>query len=215
MLPYTLLVWDFDGTLADTRELAMEIFNRLAPRFRFRPIEDVQAARHLPTKQFLRNQGISFWRLPRVIRAFKAEMHRELERVRLFDGLEEILTNLVQGGFRLGILSSNAEANIRYCLKKYNLEHLFSFVVGYPKLFGKGKALRQIAKSEGLERSELIYIGDEVRDLQAARKARVASGAVSWGYHAQELLEEQHPQFIFHQPSDLLALVQCGSALSS
>jgi phosphoglycolate phosphatase len=63
-MSFKLVVWDFDGTLADSLPAAVGIFNRLAPELGFRPVEDLSAARSLTTRQFLRRHGVSFWRLP-------------------------------------------------------------------------------------------------------------------------------------------------------
>ena len=76
-----------------------------------------------------------------------------------------------------GILSSNREETIRTCLRANGVENLFAFVIGYPKLFGKAKALRRILKSRDLERAELLYVGDETRDIEAAHKAKVRVAA--------------------------------------
>ena len=56
-MPYKYLVWDFDGTLADTLPVALEIYNTLAPRHGFETIEDVESMRSLDTRAFLRSQG--------------------------------------------------------------------------------------------------------------------------------------------------------------
>src|SRR5262245_58982157 len=182
-----LIVWDFDGTLADSLSAAIGIFNRLAPELGFRPVEDVAAARTLTTRQFLRRHGIRFWRLPRVVRRFQAVAAEESGNLKLHAGLPEVLAGLCERGVRLGVLSSNREDNIRRCLAANGAEGHFAFVVGYPRLFGKGKALRRILKAERLDRSAVLYVGDEVRDVEAAAKAGVASAAVTWGFHAEPL----------------------------
>jgi phosphoglycolate phosphatase len=108
---------------------------------------------------------------------------------------------------RLGVLSSNKEDNIRRCLRANGVENLFSFVVGYPKLFGKGKALRRILRAERLEKSDVLYVGDEVRDVEAARKAGVAVVAATWGFHAESILRDSRPDQIIADPGQLAELV--------
>jgi len=214
-MPYKLIVWDFDGTVVDSGPLMLAVFNRLAPELRYRPVDDPEAARSLSTREFLRRHGISLWRLPRLIRRFHAAAAEEAENIKLFPGLSDSLASLRAAGFRLGILSSNKEETIRRCLRANGAEGQFAFVVGYPRLFGKGKALRRIVRAERLGPEEVLYIGDEVRDIEAARKARVASAAVIWGLNSEALLRACAPDHLFLEPAMLGLLVQQSSNRSS
>lgn len=206
-MPVKLVVFDFDGTLADSLPTAVSIFNRLAADLGHRPVEDVAKARAMTTRQFLRHHGISLWRLPRLVRRFHAAAAEEAEKIKLFPGLPAALAALRAGGLRLGVLSSNREDNIRRCLRANGVEELFAFVVGYPKLFGKGKALRRILRAERLERSEVLFVGDEVRDVEAARKAGVAVAAAAWGFHAETILRESRPDYLVSEPAELAGVV--------
>jgi len=204
---FKLVVFDFDGTLADSLAATVEIFNRLAGEMGFAPITDPAAARHLATRQFLKRHGISFWRLPRVVRRFRALAAERAAELKLFAGVAEALAELGAGGAKLGILSSNAEGTIRACLRANGAETHFGFVVGYPRLFGKGKALKRILRAEKVERSDVLYVGDEVRDLEAAQSAGVRCAAATWGFHAAELLRTANPDFVLETPGDLARCV--------
>ena len=204
---YSLLVWDFDGTLAQTHALALAAFNRLAAERRFRPITDYESARSQSTATLLRKHGISFWRLPGLVRAVREEMAAEIDRVRLVEGMAEVLRELHGRGHRLGVLSSNSEENVRRCFRANGVAELFGFVVGYPRLFGKAKALRRILRLETAERSGVMYVGDEVRDVEAAKWAGIISAAVTWGFNAEELLAASGPTHLLKRPEELLAIV--------
>jgi phosphoglycolate phosphatase len=214
-MPLKLVVWDFDGTVVDSRALMLDIFNRLAAEFRYRPIEDPESVRSLTTRQFLRRQGISLWRLPRLVRRFHAAAALEAENLKLFPGLADALSGLSATGLRLGILSSNKEDTIRRCLRANGAEEHFAFVIGYPRLFGKGKALRRIVRAERLAAAEVLYVGDEVRDIEAAQKARVASAAVTWGLNTETILRSCRPDFLATDPSVLRRLIETGRSASS
>jgi phosphoglycolate phosphatase len=209
---FKLLVWDFDGTLADSLAAAVSIFNRLAPELGHKPIVDVAAARELSTRQFLRQQGISLWRLPRLVRKYREAAAEDADQLKLFPGLVEVLTHLRQCGLRLGVLSSNKEENIRRCLRANGIEDAFEFVIGYPRLFGKAKALRRIVRGQRLQRAEVLYIGDEVRDVEAARKAGVTVVAVTWGFHAEPLLRSSDPDQVVTAPAELMGWVLANDA---
>lgn len=205
-MPIQLVIWDFDGTLADSLAAAVGIFNRLAAELGYKPIVDIAAARALTTRQFLRRHGISLWRLPRLVRRYREAAADEADRLKLFPGLPAVLTGLREAGVRLGVLSSNKEDNIRRCLRANGVEEAFDFVVGYPRLFGKAKALRRILREERIDPETVLYVGDEVRDVEAAKKAGVAVVAVTWGFHTEALLRTSGPDHLMSDPGMLVGL---------
>jgi phosphoglycolate phosphatase len=206
-MPFKLVVWDFDGTLADSLATAVGIFNRLAPELGFRPLEDVSTARGLSTRQFLRQQGISLWRLPRLVRKYHAAAADEADKLKLATGLADVLARVAGSGVRLGVLSSNREDNIRRCLRANGAEGHFAFVVGYPRLFGKAKALKRILRAERLTRTDVLYVGDELRDVEAAKKAGVRVAAVTWGFHTEALLRTGEPDYVVRDARELVGLM--------
>lgn len=203
---YPLVVFDFDGTLADSLASAMAIFNRIGPGLGLKPVADLEAARSMPTRQFLRQIGVRFWRLPKVIRAFQAASAEHAAELRLHDGVAGMLRGLHGNGHRLGVLSSNREDVIRTCLRANGVEELFAFVIGYPKLFGKAKALRRILKAEKLAREDVLFVGDELRDVDAGHKAKVATAAVTWGFQTEKLLQTGNATYLVRRPEELVAI---------
>lgn len=201
--PYTHIVFDFDGTLVDSLEHSIAAFRRIAPRFRLNLDLDLATARTIPTRDLFRQMGVRFWKLPRLIRAFQSEAALDAPNLKLFPGIAGLLADLAVRGVRLGILSSNREDAIRACLRANEVEDRFAYVIGYPKLFGKAKALRRILKAEQIDRRSLLYVGDESRDVLAAKKANVASAAVTWGFHAESLLVASEPRYLVRNPDDL------------
>ncbi len=214
-MPYKLVVWDFDGTLADSLPAMLDIFNRLAPEMGFKPLADLAAARGTPTRHLLRQQGISLWRLPRLVRRYQALAADEADKLKLAPGLSAVLAVIAGSGVKLGVLSSNREDNIRRCLRANGAEGHFAFVVGYPRLFGKGKALRRILRAERLTRDEVLYVGDELRDVEAAKKAGVKVAAVTWGFHTADLLRTGKPDFVVSEAQELVGLVGRGAELGA
>ncbi len=209
-MSFKLVVWDFDGTLADSLPTSVSIFNRLAPELGFKPLEDVNAARGMSTRELMRKHGVSFWRLPRLVRRYQAAVAEEAERLKLTAGMSDLLPACA-ARVRQGILSSNREDNIRRCLRANGAEEHFAFVVGYPRLFGKGKALKRIIRAERLAGEDVLYIGDELRDVEAAKKAGVKVAAVTWGFHTAELLRTGSPDFVVNNAKELLGLIELAS----
>jgi phosphoglycolate phosphatase len=133
----------------------------------------------------------------------KEEFPGEVRNVELFPGVAELLNTLKLQGYRLGIVSSNAEANIRSLLKQNQIEQLFDFVTT-ASTFGKGKAIDRMMRQYQCPKSDAIYIGDEIRDIQAARSISIKIVAVGWGFNAPTALIDRNPDLLITKPQALL-----------
>ncbi len=106
-----------------------------------------------------------------------------------------------------GILTSNASANVELFLEAHNLREAFDFVSSTSKLTGKSKHLRAIRKTFSLRHEQMLFIGDELRDVRASQKAGIPIAAVTWGFNSRESLASQAPNYVFDQPADFLRLL--------
>jgi phosphoglycolate phosphatase len=203
---YRLLLFDFDGTIADSLRQGLEHYNALAEQYGFLPVRNVEAARQMSTRSFFKAHRIPLRRLPKLYREFMSLQRAEMHRVQLCEGVCEVLSVLSRR-FRLGILSSNSEENIRTCLRANQAEEHFDFVRSHPRIFGKHTSLRKILKQEGLRREEVVYVGDEVRDAEASSRVGVAFCGVTWGIHSGRQLEAHGARYLANRPSDLLKVL--------
>lgn len=210
--PFTrpkLLIFDFDGTLADTFAAGLEILNVLAEEFGFRRLEDadVPKARDMHTRQLMKFLGIPMSRMSRIARRGSEELTDRMPGVVPLPGIPELLNVLKDEGFEFGILTSNSEANVRMFLKNHGLEY-FSFIRSSSKLLGKSRELRVLMKSRGVRAEDILFIGDETRDIEAAQKAGIRIAAVTWGYNSGRSVEAMKPDFLFDKPGDLVAFLR-------
>lgn len=199
------LIFDFDGTLADSFELAIEIAYGLTGMSRQSEAQ-MARLRQLPLLKAARELGISIHRIPRLLIKGRQLMLERIEELQPFPGIPEMLAALHHAGYHLLVISSNSEQNVRLFLRSHQLELYFDGVYGGVPLFNKAHTLRQVMKRNRLDRQNCFYIGDEVRDIVAATKVRVEPVAVTWGYQAPETLAEYHPYALAHKPRDLLRI---------
>lgn len=208
---YRLVIFDFDGTLADSSGWFFDAMNAAAPRFGYRAIDadELEMLRGLGNREILRRIGVRAWRLPAIARHMRAEAARDLHRIDLFSGARDSLAALAWAGVRLAIVSSNSEDNVRAVLGE-SAPLISHFGCG-ASLFGKAAKFRQAVRKFGIPHSQVIAVGDEVRDIQAARAAGVASGAVLWGYATRDALAQAQPDMVFETFAGLVEGV-CGRA---
>ena len=206
---YQTLVFDFDGTIADTLEESRRIFNEIAPDYGIRQVDqdEIDNLRHLSLKELLGHLGIPKRRVPVFIARGTGMMRRNIESLQLIPGIAEVLHELKPQVKRFGILTSNSTPNVELFLKSHGLRDLFDFISSTSKLTGKARHLRAIRKTFSLRSEEMLYVGDEIRDIKAARKASVAIAAVAWGFNSREALIAEGPDHVFSKPDELPGLL--------
>ena len=83
----------------------------------------------------------------------------------------------------------------------------FAFVRSSAGLFGKSRVLRRVLRERQLTGAGVLYIGDEVRDIEAARACGIDTIAVAWGANHVDKLTQWNPRFMAHRPEELLTIV--------
>lgn len=206
---YKILVFDFDGTIADTLGETRRIFNQIAPDYGIREVaeHELDGLRHLSLKELLDHLDIPKRRVPALVARGTGMMRGNITQLQLIDGMAEVLVEL-RGHFRsFGILTSNATANVDLFLKTHGLRDQFDFISSTSKLSGKAKHLKAIRKTFSLRPEEMLYIGDELRDVKASQKAGIPIAAVTWGFNSRESLAASKPDHLFDHPADFLRLL--------
>jgi phosphoglycolate phosphatase len=206
-MQYSLAIFDLDGTLVDSYPWFLTVVNDVARRYGFKPIEpdDVESLRRAGSREILERLDVPLWKLP----AIAAHMHG-LKRERgaalpLFPGVDATLRTLKDAGIALALVTSDNEENARRQLGA-SAAHFSHFACG-ASLFGKPSRFRSVVRRAGVAPSRTIAIGDEVRDIEAARAAGIACAAVAWGYAAVEALAAHAPDMMFSEMMDIERLI--------
>jgi phosphoglycolate phosphatase len=203
--PYQLVIFDFDGTLSDSGHWFLSIVDDLAERFRFRSVhpDEVEGLRKRTTREVIDHLGISRWKLPLIARHVRGRFGRNTDQIHLFDGARDMLRAISDTNVRMFVCSSNSEANVRAVLGPEDCARIERFFCG-SGLFGKVRKFRQAIKASGLSPSAILSIGDETRDIDAARAVGIGAGAVLWGYANPEMLLAMKPDKTFASPQEVI-----------
>lgn len=195
---YELVMFDFDGTLGDTLPWFRSVFHTVSEKHRLKKLspEEYEQLRDYDGKQMMKALGIPFWKLPLIAKDMRSLMAANIPDTKTFPDTGWLLQNLAAKGISLGIVSSNGEENIRQILGSESASLIRYYECGV-SMFGKPAKLRKVLRQSGIHAAQAIYIGDELRDLQAARDAGLAFGAVAWGYNRAEALRKQKPEEVF------------------
>ena len=199
-----LAIFDFDGTLADTWPVFTTSISTLAAKYGFRAVErdDVQRLRRLSASEIVRELELPLWRVPSVLADFRRIMQERAHEVEPFAGIDDALTSLARHNIALALVTSNSLANVNAVLGEALVDR-FSAVECSSALFGKARRLRMILEQTRVDKSEAIYVGDEIRDAQAASSVGIRFGAVAWGYTSLDALLAFNPSEVFRVPADI------------
>ncbi len=208
--PVKSVIFDFDGTIADSLQASLVIGNRLALEYGMEPVtpEKLDRWQHLSAKEILRELDISMFQLPGMLRRFKAEIKREVDRLPMIPGMREAILTLWDKDYVLGVVTSNSADNVRQFLAHQGIEHLFNFVESCPRLMGKDRILRRLVRQQKLDLRQMLYVGDETRDIDAAKKIQARSVAVTWGFNSLQALQSHQPDYVIDRPHQLVEIAK-------
>jgi phosphoglycolate phosphatase len=191
------IIFDFDGVIGDTYHLNFEISK----------IFD----KNLTEQDFIDHHKGNVYEAPRIIfqpkdiPIFFKKQKQKFTVEHLFP-LEKILIKL-RKKYRLFIISSTKDENIKHFLKIGNYDYFFEQILGATTHKSKIEKFKMIFAQHNLKPAECLFITDTVGDIIEGKKVKVKTIGVTWGYHEKKLLQSQKPYAIAHNPDELLKII--------
>ncbi len=200
------VIFDFDGTIADSRQMIMETANIILKDMGRDELThaDVQKAREMTIPQLLKYFKIPTHLIPRIAIRARKMISERIDQVPPIKGINDVIIELKKQGYELGILSSNTKSNINTFLKNNKLDEYFEFVDAGAGIVSKKSRLKQTLRRHKIEAKSCAYVGDEIKDVVAAKTNLVKSIAVDWGLNTAETLSKYGPGAIVTNPSQIL-----------
>lgn len=202
------VIFDFDGTLADSNRLFMKAWNLFADQYHYDRVteEDIVTSKNLTIHERAKKYRFPMHKLPIILPKVYRYFKEHIDEVQLFEGIPEMLHNVQRAGYTIVIISSNDKENIELFLKNEQV-HAISQVLTSSRLFGKDTVIKKFMKQQGLTVNDVVYVGDEIRDIIACNKVGVPFVWVSWGLDGYELIKKEKPTYVVHSPKELSELL--------
>jgi phosphoglycolate phosphatase len=201
------LIFDFDGTIADSFSVLIEVFGQLVKNADRIGVNEIEELRGMSASQIVKRLKIKRWQIPRLVIRGRRALGLQIDTIQLIKDLGPVIRSLHHQGYRMFILSTNSSLNIQRFLKNNGLDDCFANVYGNAGVLSKTSALKKLMAKERLAAGDCLYIGDEIRDITAASKAGLKYVAVSWGYNTKQSLQAQNPMKLVDTPKQLAEAV--------
>jgi phosphoglycolate phosphatase len=200
------IIFDFDGTIADSFDYVAEFLAKEAGHDLDK--QQLEALRGQSMPAMARQLGFRWWRLPRLFLRGRHNMNKVISQLQPIKGMPEVIKHLHAEGHELFIVTSNTVKNVHKFLHRRDLQTYFVEVYGGISLFGKAPALRHLLREHYFDIENAIYIGDETRDIEAAQFLNLRVVAVSWGFAKLKNLKSKQPNAIVDSPAELLSFLE-------
>lgn len=206
---HSAVLFDFDGTIAQTLHLLLYLPEELLNLTALKEIThaEIEYLKRHGLRKFIGLLKISPLRLPKMITELQHLFAHHIHNIPLVEGITDVLQTLHQKPAQIGIITSNTKENVESYLEFHQLD-MISFVYADRSIFGKHRVISRALKEQQIDPAQTIYVGDEVRDVEAAKKSGIRSVAVSWGFSHRENLEKAQPNWLFDKPAELMTLIQ-------
>ena len=204
MARYRLAIFDFDGTLADSLDWFRSAIHDVMARFDLAPVDvnELETFRALSGREIMARVKVSKWRLSAIVADMRRRKLAAADTISLFDGVPALLASMHGLGIKTAIVSSDSEESVRRVLGP-NSAWISRFDCG-ASIFGKHRKFGRVARLLETRPADTICIGDEIRDIEAAKAAGMDSGAVAWGYALPSALQAARPTHLFNSIEEIM-----------
>ncbi|MFD8725111.1 HAD-IA family hydrolase [Streptomyces sp. NPDC059629] len=206
-VPRQAVVFDLDGVVVDSFGVMGEAFSLAYAEI----VGDGPA----PFEEYRRHQGRYFPDIMRIMglplemeEPFVRESYRLADRVKVYDGVVDLLRTLNERGLRLAIATGKSGDRARSLLDVLGLLPYFTHVIGSDEVPRPKPAPDIVLRALELldvPADRAVMVGDAPTDLASAHGAEVTAVAALWGCHDGAELIAAGPDVVLHRPADLLA----------
>ena len=201
-----LIIFDYDGTLADTFDMNLKIINGFADRINLKQLtkkEFVEMNAKNPFDGF-KDFGLTKKDIELFLILFQRESLKSTNLPKLFPNLKPVIKK-ISNDSELIVVTSNLTKVAQKFLKYHKIDQYFSDVLGADKEKSKVKKIKKLIQTH--KSQNIIYIGDTIGDILETKRAKCQIISVSWGYFPLRMLKSAKPDFIVKKPQDLITII--------
>ena len=201
----TTVIIDLDGTIADSFDTHIKYMNELSEEYGYEKIT-TYCDKRLSISEIVPKLNLRDDQIKEYFTKLKKKLNQDIQNIKVFNGITELLKSL-SSRYKVGIITSNLKSNAEPVLKNNNIMQFISFLRSDDEVIGKGKVIRKFLDENNLSNNEVIYIGDEIRDVKKCKKIGIRIISSSWGFDSKQILEKENSGFVVDSPEELKELL--------
>jgi phosphoglycolate phosphatase len=186
----------------------IDVWNVIAEKRNYKMITTDEALelKGKPVSEIFVFSGVPKLAIPLLVSEVRELMKEKYKTVRCFEGIPEVLNEIRKQGIKTGVLTSQSIENAKNFLTNNNLGEA-DFIYSENNIFGKEKSLKKMLKDQELSPDEVVYVGDEIKDVKSCQNVEIKILAVSWGFNSSESLKFAGAE-VMQTPEDLAVRIR-------
>lgn len=202
-----LLLFDYDGVLFDTKQIAYNLVKKSCEKFCKFKIRNEH--------EFIELYKSNFYEAVRKKGATKASIEKikkyaitvlKKKKLHIHSGIKSIIKKL-SATHEIAVISSNYDDVMKRNLKQNRILGNFHYIYGTEEGESKKIKIKQIMKKAKAKKAEAVFITDTVGDIREAKKAGIKTMAVTWGFHNKKMLKKARPDYLVDSPKEILEVL--------
>jgi len=214
------VIFDLDGTLADTLPLIIKAIKQALEPLLHRPLSEDEITATFGVSEEGTIGQLAPGHVKEGVEAFEKlyeSLHDEIAP-EPFPGIRELLSALKDDSVHIALVTAKGQRSNETSLKKFNLTEFFDAVeTGDPSKHVKVEGIEKVLDGwPGVQKEEVIYVGDSASDIEASRKAGIPVVAACWAQTAHiEELKKLSPDELFTSVEEFAAWLKAVSDSST
>lgn len=200
-----LLLFDFDGVIMDSIDTIHVAYNKVHATYNLPYAHTKEEVRKNLEKNFFQSlleYGLTQEQIDDYFYDIKKEIHLLEHYMQPFPGIDTLLAQ-VASLHTCAIITSGHRETVTRLLKRYDLQHYFSLILGAEDNKSKVVKIKKALMHFGVDKENTYFMTDTSGDISEGKEAGVTTIGVTWGYHNREKLEQAEPNYLFDTVSQL------------
>lgn len=197
-----IVIFDFDGVLANTIQLSFDIHKEFNPDFTMEKLQDICNGNFIDNMKH-ENKNMSHKDPTNFYEKYKEQIMKMTIDEILVKTILELNKNYV-----LAVVSSTTTMYIRNFLEKENVDKCFSDILGADVHSDKTIKINSLLEKYNIKPNNAVFVTDSLGDILEGNKCGVTSIGVTWGVHGKDNLEKGNPIAVLNDPRDLLDCIK-------
>ena len=205
-----IVLFDFDGVLADTLEDALNFGREAAAQVgleRNPAPADLDALETMAVPDYGKQLKIPEQHIDEFVNHYLRLFTQKPSPPEMFRGMEPVVAQAAKN-HTVAIVTGNTTPTVEAFLKEHGLQEYVRLIIGVEQKVSRAEKIRMALRQLGRTGEPVYMIGDSLSDIRAARETSVKSVAVGWGHQSPARLKSANPDFLVDSPQELLELIK-------